>query len=323
MKPSPKRYPRISIITPTYNRADLIAETIESILSQNYPNLDYIVLDDGSKDHTPELMKKYHQKLRFYSHQNMGETATDNRGFALADGEIIGVINSDDPLLPGALHKIAQVMVEHPEVMVVYPDWYMTNGHGTIVQKVRTRDYSYVDMVRLHLCYPGPAAFFRKEVVKAVGGRDPQFRYAADYDFWLQAGLVGPFMRIPQFLATFRVHSSAQSNETGELMAGEHIRLIDKLYARKDLPPEIMAVKKQAYSTAYYAFAMTIGDRSGLRRSYFGKALLLAPRLYFIEYPMRLLEILPFQRELKWVWRAAKKTKNTLSGRIRSAISFP
>lgn len=307
--------PLISIITPTYNRAGLIEETIESILGQNYPNLDYIVLDDGSKDNTVEVMKKYDTKLRFYSHSNRGETATDNRGFELAKGEIIGVINSDDPLLPGALQKIAQVMTDHPEIMVVYPDWYMTDAHGTVKQEIRTHDYSYVDMVRLHQCYPGPAAFFRRKVVDTIGGRDPQFRYTADYDFWLRAGLVGPFMRIPEFLATFRVHGTAQSNETGALMAGEHIRLIDKLYARNDLPKELLVVKKQAYSTAYYAMGMTIGEQSGLRSIYFRKALMLAPHIYFIEYPMRLLEILPFQHQLKFIWRFFKGVKNV-------AISF-
>ncbi len=301
--------PTITIITPTYNRADLIEETIDSILAQKYPKLDFLVLDDGSKDNTVEVMKKYHGKLRFYTHKNMGESNTDNRGFELAQGEIIGVINSDDPLLPGALRAVAEYMTGHPEVLVVYPDWYKIDGAGTITANMRSFDYSYRDMLRLHLCYPGPGAFFRKAVVEKIGGRDPQFRFVADYDFWLRAGLLGPFARIPKFLATFRVHEGGASEDKGVAMANEHLRMIDKLYARTDLPPEIVRLKRQVYSTTYYAMGLYTLTDPALRRKQFIKAIVMAPEIYFWQRPMRLLEVLPWQRQLKAIWRAGKRVK--------------
>src|SRR5882762_9777707 len=104
-----KKLPLVTIITPTYNRADLLMETIESVLSQDYPNIEYIVLDDGSTDGTEEKVKGQRSKFksdkvfRFYSQENKGETKTVNRGFSLASGEIICVVSSDDPLLPGAV----------------------------------------------------------------------------------------------------------------------------------------------------------------------------------------------------------------------------
>ena len=95
--------PLVSIITPAYNRQSLIEETILSVIGQDYPNLEYLVLDDGSSDDTLSVIKKYAKHLRYDAHPNMGETRTVNKGFTMARGEILAVVNSDDPLLPGAV----------------------------------------------------------------------------------------------------------------------------------------------------------------------------------------------------------------------------
>jgi glycosyltransferase involved in cell wall biosynthesis len=93
----------VTIITPAYNRANYLDETIQSILNQDYPNLEYIVLDDGSKDNTVEVLKKYRGRIIWETHPNIGETRTVNKGLSMAHGDIIGIVNSDDPLLPGAV----------------------------------------------------------------------------------------------------------------------------------------------------------------------------------------------------------------------------
>jgi len=288
------QFPIITVITPTYNRADYLVETIDSVLSQGYPNLEYIVLDDGSLDNTREVLAWYQGRLTWESHANMGETRTVNKGFEMAHGEIIGVVNSDDPLLPGALAITAQYMLEHPEIGVVYPDWDMIDGKGRLIENQVTFEYSYINMLRWHHCLPGPGAFFRKEVVIALGGRDPQFRYVADYDFWLRAGLINQFARIPQTLATFRMHSgSASSNQTNEKMAEEHITLINKIYGFPNLPREVLEIKQEAYSSAYYIAGVVCQEGAlGVRKKYFRKAFTLMPLKYFTEYRNRLLDVI-------------------------------
>jgi GT2 family glycosyltransferase/glycosyltransferase involved in cell wall biosynthesis len=251
------RLPLVTIITPTYNRADLLPETIESILRQDYPNLEYIVLDDGSTDDTQALLRNYGDALRWTYHPNMGQPGTVNRGLEMAQGEIIGIISSDDPLLPGAISALVKVLQEDPDLVAVYPDWDVIGEDGKLQYHVDTFEYSYVDMVRFHHTYPGPCTLFRRSVFEQIGGYDPGFRYVPDYDFFLRAGLLGPFRRLPQTLGTYRLHGTAITHAArGTAMAQEHIRVTDKYFERDDLPPEVLAVKSEAYRNAHCIAAL-------------------------------------------------------------------
>lgn len=278
--------PLVTIITPTYNRANYIAETMESVLGQKYQNLEYIVLDDGSVDDTSSILKTYESRIIWERHANMGEANTVNKGFRMSHGDIIGIVNSDDPLLPNAIEKIVEFMRLHPDVGVVYPDWNVIDANGGVIQQVRAADYGYIDMLRWYRCLPGPGTFFRKNIVDALQGRDPQFKYVSDFDFWLRAGLITPFARLPQTLATFRVHpASTTVSQAGYAMAEEYIALIHKIYAQPDLLPEVLDVKKEAYSSAYYAAGYVCHSCDlPTRRAYFKKALLYAPFKYLFEY---------------------------------------
>lgn len=282
--------PLVTIITPAYNRANLVAETIESVLNQDYPRLEYIVLDDGSTDGTLEVIKRYDGRLRWESHPNMGETRTVNRGFKLACGEIIGVVNSDDPLLPRAVTKLVAALVNQPQVVVAYPDWQIINEDGQVRQIVRSYDYTgHADMVRRHYCLPGPGAFFRRSVVEKIGDRDPVFRYVADLDFWFRVGLLGPLFHVPEVLATFRTHSgSATVGQQGTEMAEEHLELVKKFFARDDLPPELCVIKQEAIGSACFV-AATVCGKKALRKklSFFYRALRSSPVKYFGEYAVR------------------------------------
>jgi glycosyltransferase involved in cell wall biosynthesis len=254
------RLPLVTIVTPTYDRANFLPETIESIRSQDYPRLEHIVLDNGSTDNTQEILRGYGDALRWEHHpKNIGLARAINRGFELARGEIIGFVSDDDPLLPGAISALVDVFQSDPDVLVVYPDWDIIDGEGQFVRHIDTFDYAYVDMLRYHHTYPGPGALFRRSVVDRIGGLDESYFVVSDYDFWLRAGLLGPFRRCPRTLARYRQHSTAATHvERGVGMAREHIRVIDKLYERTDLPPEVLAVKTEAYRNAHYVAAMIL-----------------------------------------------------------------
>ncbi len=277
--------PLVTIITPTYNGRKYIIEVIESVLSQDYPNFEYIVLDDGSSDNTEELIKKYSDRIRYFKHSNMGESRTVNKGFDLANGDYIGVVNSDDPILPGAISRIVSEFKENPEVIVVYPDFRIIDQDGETVRDHETHDYSYFDMVANHHCIAGPCAFFKRGLIDRIGGRNHEFKYVSDFEFWLKAGLIGPFKRIPEIIATYRIHStSATESKKGKDMANEHIRLMDEYFKRKDIPKEIMRIKNRAYSSAYYTGGFYCGENSKLKRRYYCKALLKDPFPYLFTY---------------------------------------
>lgn len=252
--------PLVTIVTPTYDRANYLPETIDSVLGQDYPNLEYVVLDNGSSDNTQEILRGYGDAIRWEHHaSNIGLSRAINRGFELARGEIIGFVSDDDPLLPGAISALVEVFQANPDVVVVYPDWDVIDGEGRHVRHIDTFEYSYRDMLRYHHTYPGPGALFRRSVLERIGGLDESMRIVSDYDFWLRAGLLGPFRRCPRTLARYRQHgATATQVERGVGMAREHIRVIDKLYERTDLPAEVLAVKTEAYRNAYYVAAMIL-----------------------------------------------------------------
>jgi glycosyltransferase involved in cell wall biosynthesis len=288
------KLPCVTVITPAYNRATFLDETILSVLRQDYPFLEYIILDDGSTDNTQEVLAKYKDKVRIESHSNMGETRTVNRGFSLATGEIIGVVNSDDPLLPGSINRIVETLLSQPEILIAYPDWHMVNDKGEVVEHIQTYEYSYINMLRWHHCMPGPGTFFRRSVIEQLGGRDPQFRYVGDFDFWLRAGLLGAFIRIPETLATFRVHSdSASISQQNLLMGEEHIRLVNKIYSIPELPTDIKKIMREAISSANYVAGVVCGASSTLAKiKYFSTAIYYAPLKYLGEYRKRLVAML-------------------------------
>jgi glycosyltransferase involved in cell wall biosynthesis len=285
-KPDVDRLPLVTVITPAYNRASFLQETIASVLGQDYPRLEYIVLDDGSTDETPHLLETYSGMISWVSHPNMGETRTVNKGFLMATGDIIGVVNSDDPLLPGAIARIVEYFMRDRELLVAYPDWEMIDATGAVVQSVTTHDYSYLDMVRWHHCIPGPGTFFRRKVIDSIGGRDTQFRYVADFDFWIRAGLFGTFARVPEKLATFRQHpDSASVSHKGKAMAEEHISLVKRLYAQPGLPESVVKVRREAYSSAHFVAGCVCGSDFPLsRKMHFIAAVFLAPVKYIGEY---------------------------------------
>ena len=136
--------PLVTIITPAYNRAGYLDETIQSILNSDYPNIEYIVLDDGSKDNTREVLGKYKGRIVWETHPNMGETRTVNKGLNMAHGEIIAVINSDDPLLPGAISAAVAFMQSRPDILVAYPDWDFLDRDSKVTGHHQVPDYNYV-----------------------------------------------------------------------------------------------------------------------------------------------------------------------------------
>jgi GT2 family glycosyltransferase len=305
--------PLVSIITPAYNRAPYLDETIESVLQQDYPCIEYIVLDDGSTDDTVKVLENYSGRLRWETHANMGETRTVNKGWGMASGEIVATVNSDDPLLPGAVNAAVQFMQSRPDVLVAYPDWVYIGPDSEILGRVQVPDYDYLYMLTRHHCLVGPGAFVRCIAFELAGMRDPEFRYVADFEFWLRLGLYGPFARIPQTLATFRVHpDSASVSHMGKAMAAEHIRMMQKFYSRQDLPTEVQKARGEALSWAHHVAAGSCGQaRAAAVKHDVWFVLYHPPHLFQASvWRAALPRILPgpMFRMLRRVWHAARRT---------------
>lgn len=247
------KLPLVSVITPAYNRASFLDETIMSVLDQDYPCFEYIILDDGSTDNTQDVLSKYGNRVRIEVHANMGETETVNKGFMLAKGEIIVVVNSDDPLLQGAISSAVDVMQSNPDALVAYADWNEIGVRSELIKQMFLPEYNLLLMLTKFNVAMGPGAFIRRDAIEKYGGRDDQFIYVGDLEFWFRLAMKGRFAHISKVLATHRVHpGSLSASGKGELMADELIRLVKKVYRSKDLSPELLKLKSKILGNVHF-----------------------------------------------------------------------
>lgn len=238
--------PSVTILTPVYNGAQFIEDTVDSVLSQGIASLEYIVLDDGSTDGTPDLLRRFGDAVRVLSHPNMGETRTVNKGFGLARGEVVAVVNADDPLRPGAIAALAGALAEDPSALLAYPDWAEIDAQSRVLREIRLPQYDLARMLGQFTVSMGPCVFIRKQALDAAGHRDTGFRFVGDLDLWLRLAMRGPFAHVPQVLATHRVHAAAASaTARGSPIADELARLAAKC-CDDPLLPEGLRRKRSA-----------------------------------------------------------------------------
>ncbi len=209
--------PLVSIVTPSYNQGAFIEETIHSVLSQDYPRIEYIVVDGGSTDGTLGILRKYEDHLTWFSEPDKGQSDAINKGFQKSHGEILAWLNSDDIYLPGAVRTAADYLAAHPEVAMVYGDCNMVDGQGQVVgRSIWVEDFDLRRLVEdLDYIYQ-PAAFFRRQAFEGVGGLDIELHYCMDYDLWIRIGKKYPVRHIPHVLANVRVYPHTKTASGGE-----------------------------------------------------------------------------------------------------------
>lgn len=204
--------PRVSIVTPSFNQAEFIEETILSVQGQNYPNLEHIIVDGGSTDGTLSILKKYGDKIKWISEKDSGQANAINKGFKMAEGEIIGWLNSDDPYLEGAVSSVVNVFLNHSKVQVLYGDYVFLDGSGRRIYEMRLIHYDLYILL-FDRCYIAqPAVFYKKEIFNEVGFLDETLKYAMDWEYFLRLGFSGyHFYHIPKLLAGYRLHKNSKT----------------------------------------------------------------------------------------------------------------
>lgn len=264
--------PVLTIVTPTYNRADYLAETIESVLSQNFPSFEYIIIDDGSTDRTAEVVKKYLPRKRLFGrtkgpkitylrHKNVGETQTVNRALRMARGEFFTIVNSDDPLLPDCLNKVIGALRDNPKALAAYPDWHVIGTESEVLSTTRMPDYDLRKLLSHGAVSIGPGACFRHKVLEKVGYRNPLLRYAADLDFWYRIAMLGQIEHVREPLATHRVHAdSASISNRGPRLANETAYLLYAYSRHPSLDQCMRRLHSLAIAHSHYAAAFACSD---------------------------------------------------------------
>lgn len=203
--------PLVSIVTPTYNQAEFLAATLDSMLAQDYPNIEYIVLDDGSTDSTSTVLKRYNGRIHWAQHANVGQSRTLNKAWSKARGKYFGYLSSDDLLLPHAISTLVNALEMQPDSLVAYGDFDLIDAAGRRTGGVQSPEYNYQRMVEELICPPGPGAIFRRSLFDQIGGWNEELRKIPDFDYWLRAGRIGDFVRVPKVLAQYRVHEESMA----------------------------------------------------------------------------------------------------------------
>ena len=243
--------PLVSIVVPAYNHAEYLDAAIQSVLAQDYPRVELIVLDDGSTDNTREILRRYGNQFRWETHENMGQSATLTKGWRIARGDVLGYLSADDRLEPSAVSESVAKLAMQPDAVATYCDFDLIDPHSKVVRRVDAPDFDYEKMLVTVTCPPGPGAFFRRSAYERAGPWDASLRQMPDYDFWLRLGLEGRFVRIPKVLAGFRVHESSQSYaRVPRERAMEPVRIVSRIFERPDLPASVAELRNESVANA-------------------------------------------------------------------------
>ncbi|MBE7416066.1 MAG: glycosyltransferase [Deltaproteobacteria bacterium] len=226
--------PRITVITPSYNQGGFIGDTIESVLGQDYPDLEYLVIDGGSKDETLDVLKKYEGRLAWVSERDRGQSDAINKGIRKATGDIIAYLNSDDLYEPGALKKAAQYFQANPERLwltgrcgIIDANGRETRGCITAYKNFLLRRYGY-NILLVTNFISQPATFIRREAFGELGLFDESQHRVMDYEFWLRLGRKYPPGFIDDRLALFRVHPGSKTSSSFHLTFREELQVARK-----------------------------------------------------------------------------------------------
>ncbi|MBA4313197.1 MAG: glycosyltransferase [Chlorobiaceae bacterium] len=225
--------PSISIVTPSFNQGKFIEANIQSVLRQNIPNVEHIIIDGGSTDQTIEILKRY-THLKWISEKDSGQTEALNKGFRMATGNIIGWLNSDDTYCPSVFQLVAEYF-KNPEVNVLCGDGFEIDEVGKITHPLSSANSNPETLIRYWKWkyeFVQPAFFFRRNVFEEIGYLDEKLYYAMDYDFFIRLGLRYPFKYISEPLANLRMYPESKSGRNANKLIPGYIREMQKVSMR-------------------------------------------------------------------------------------------
>jgi glycosyltransferase involved in cell wall biosynthesis len=204
--------PLVSIVTPSYNQYEFLEETIRSVLEQDYPALEYFIIDGGSTDGSVEIIKKYEAQLSgWVSEPDQGQTDAINKGFLRSSGKYMAWLNSDDIYQPGAISSAVEFLQHNPGVGLVYGDADLIDGSGRKIGRFNAKQTSYQRLMRGGVYIPQPAAFWRRDLWERSGHLDTSLYFAMDYDLWVRFSKLASIKYCPELWASFRIHGDGKT----------------------------------------------------------------------------------------------------------------
>lgn len=264
--------PLVSIITPSFNQARFLEQTIQSVVTQDYPNLEYIVIDGGSTDGSVEIIRKYSDRISYWiSRKDNGQAEAINEGFKRATGKYIAWLNSDDLYLPGCIQTAVKALENAPDAAMAFGQVDVINEQGRRVGMFRPVSYQFENLLTYKIILPQQAAFFRRQILDKIGVLNTNLHFALDHEFFLRIGAYYPITDIPNVIAQYRLSSINKGTTLRYKWAEEFVRVLDIFFLHSETQQMFFSLKKQAYAGAYYSAACSLlddGSYSQSRHSY-------------------------------------------------------
>ncbi|MBI5298098.1 MAG: glycosyltransferase [Chloroflexi bacterium] len=250
----------VSIITPSYNQASYLEQTMRSVLGQEYADIEYIVIDGASTDGSVDIIKKYADRLAYWvSEKDRGQAEAINKGFARAHGEIVAWLNSDDYYLPGAVAAAVKAFDEHPEAVLVYADMLAVDEHGQTTNELKYPQLALEDL----LCFQiigQPAVFLRRSALEKTGGLDSTFHFLLDHLLWIRIAQRGKLVHVNQTWAAARYHAEAKNRAKAAEFGREAFRILETVERDTHLAPVLAKVNRRARASAHRVDARYLLD---------------------------------------------------------------
>lgn len=252
------RLPSISLVTPSYEQAEHLEACLRSVIDQDYPRLEYMVLDGGSTDGSVEIIRRHAHELDYWrSRPDEGQAEAINQGWGLAEGEVLGWLNSDDMLEPGVLSAVGRAFSKSEDARVVVGDCRVVNAEGRERRIERPEGYD-LERQLLGKSLPQPSVFVHRSLVEATGGLDESLRYALDWDFFLRVFLrcgEGQVRYLPRCLSRSRVYGETKTRTGLSDKGDERRRVLEKLRSEGLLEPLSPSMYRRAVGGTYWVQA--------------------------------------------------------------------
>ncbi len=244
MKAKDNTLPRITVITPSFNQGRFLEATIKSVLDQNYPNLEYIIMDGGSTDNSKAIIRHYEDRLTHWeSRPDKGQTHAINKGISMATGDLINWLNSDDLLVPGALERLGWAFSGRPEADVFYGDYEAVDAAGARIYSRKAAPYHPKTLVWGRQLSSQPAVFFSRNLADRLGPLDESLTFCMDTEFWTRAALnQASFVQIRSPLGITRVHGDAKTTRLQHTLKAEHEAILARTFAKGRLPGRVQSI---------------------------------------------------------------------------------
>ena len=241
----------VSIITPSYNQAPYLEQTIQSVLGQDYPRIEYMVVDGGSTDHSVEIIKRYADRLAYWtSERDGGQAEAINKGLKRANGEILAWLNSDDYYMLNTVSVAVRCFEMNPDAAIIYGNMLAVDGDEQTLNVLKYKQLSLRDL----LCFQiigQPSVFFRRSALEKTGLLDPSFHFMLDHQLWIRLAQQGSILHVPQVWSAARYHVGAKNRARAAEFGNEAFRILDWVKRQPELTEIFTRVQRRARASAH------------------------------------------------------------------------